>query len=337
MALRLLWSQPAPKQTEAFACTSTTLHRNAASQVQFTRFVAEFAAQIPPESLPAIPEDTQLGAFCSLHRTLVRSGPLGYNAAIAMITMNSSLPGDRGATKRGGRQMSDSQQDTAQPSAGKARPSPMAERLRTVKDLAAASAAGARATAESIAMMAASEAEMTAQSAGEASGELAQSLGSAVSSAVLGAAQATGALVGGLKGTAGGLVLAAQIGGAAAGEAARSATGSTVKAAGKAAEGFLLALEDQEQGAGQVQQAAKELAQGVFDATAGAALGAMGSLATAAGAVAGGARGTAGGAAQGLSRVADASAEATWAVSKEASKGGAEALRRVLRRDEEEA
>lgn len=57
-------------------------------------------------------------------------------------------------------------QERLQSNADKVEPSPMAQRLRAVKDLTVASAAGARATAESMVMMAAGEAETTAQSAG---------------------------------------------------------------------------------------------------------------------------------------------------------------------------
>jgi len=212
--------------------------------------------------------------------------------------------------------------------------SQMAERLQKMRELTEATVTGAKAAVDSTAMMAASEAAMNAEALSAASEKVAQSLGTAVTSAVQGASYSTGAVIGSVKGTSGGLILAAQIGGLATTDALKSLVSNTLRAAGKFSEGFLVALEDQEKGAATVRDAAKDLVQGTFDATTGAALGAMGGMATAAGAVAGGAKGAATGAVGGLSKAADGSAEAAWVMSQEVAKGGTEVVRKALRRSE---
>jgi hypothetical protein len=223
--------------------------------------------------------------------------------------------------------MSDGQQETQEfPT------NPVADRLRKVKELAEVTGAGMRATADSTAMMVSSEAKTTSDATGAAAQELAGAMGQAVTGTIDGVARSTGAVAGGTLGAAGGLLLALQISGAATWEAARSLAGSSGRAAGRMAEGCLVALDDQAQGADQVREATSDLAQEVFDATANVALGALGGLATAIGAVAGGAHGAVGGSFEGAKRMADAGAEATWVVGKEASRGSTEVLRRTLRR-----
>jgi hypothetical protein len=81
-----------------------------------------------------------------------------------------------------------------------------------------------------------------------------------------------------------------------------------------------------------VKEAAKVFAQESFDATTGAALGALGSAATATGAVVGGAKGATAGMVDGLKQVAGAGADSTYAVGKQAAETGTEVLRRTLRR-----
>jgi precorrin-6B methylase 2 len=103
------------------------------------------------------------------------------------------------------------------------------------------------------------------------------------------------------------------------------------------AEGFAVALEDQAQGAEQVKQAAKAFAQQAFDATAGAGFGALGGATTMTGAVLGGVKGATVGTLEGAKEIVDAGADVAYSMTKEASKGGAEVARRVLRRPEEEA
>lgn len=219
----------------------------------------------------------------------------------------------------------------------KEQPSPMAARLQQARELTEWTVAGVKSTAESAASMAASEAGATADAADVAMGPLADSLGKAVTDGVQGAARSTGAMVGGLKGTASGLLLAAQIGGAAAIEAARALAGGSLKAAGRTTEGMMLGIEDQQEGAEALRETTRDLAQETFDATTGAALGALGGLATAVGAVAGGTKGALEGTIEGVQRMADAGAEATWVVGREASKGSTEMLRRALRRPEGDA
>ena len=103
------------------------------------------------------------------------------------------------------------------------------------------------------------------------------------------------------------------------------------------AEGAMVALDDQAQGAEQVKHAAMTFAQETFDATAGAAFGALGGAATAAGAVAGGTKGAVSGSVDGVKKMADAGADVAYAATKEVTKGGNEVLRRTLRRPEDEA
>jgi hypothetical protein len=115
-------------------------------------------------------------------------------------------------------------------------------------------------------------------------------------------------------------------------DAARDLAGTSAKSAGQMAEAVAMSFEDQATGAEMLRGATKDLAQGTFDAASGAAFGALGRLATAPGAVAGGAKGALEGTFQGVRKMADAGADATWSVSKEAGKGTSQVLRRTLRR-----
>ena len=92
-----------------------------------------------------------------------------------------------------------------------------------------------------------------------------------------------------------------------------------------------------QQGAEQVKHAAAAFVQEAFDATAGAAFGALGGAATATGAVVGGVKGAASGTVGGAKEVVDAGADVAYSVTKEATKGGAEMVRRALRRPEDDA
>lgn len=214
-------------------------------------------------------------------------------------------------------------------------PNPAAERLRQLRELSQATISGAKAAADSAAWMAASDATTTAEAAAESTSAVAEALGVALSEALRGFARSGGAVLGGVKGTTGGLLMAAQISGAAALEAAKGVTNSSVRAAGRMVEGVAVSLEDQEAGTEKLRSASRDLAQELFDSTTGAALGSLGGLSTAAGAVLGGTKGAAQGAGEGLRRVVDAGAEATWVVGDETARGSAEVLRRALRRNVE--
>lgn len=210
----------------------------------------------------------------------------------------------------------------------------MAERIRKAKELLSMTAQGTQATVQSTAETVAAEAAQRAEAADKAAEEVAEALGAAVTQAVRGAAHGTGAMTGGLMGLASGLLMAAQIGSSAALDAVKNLAASSAKAAGELAEGFLLALEDQEAGAERVKKTAKTLAQETFDATTGAALGMLGGAATAAGAVLGGAKGVTAGTVEALKQFADAGADATYVVGKETAEASTQVLRRALRRSE---
>ncbi len=213
----------------------------------------------------------------------------------------------------------------------------VAEGLRKAKELTGMTVQGARSTVDSVAGMAAGEASATAEAAASATQGLAEALGGATTHAVHGVAHSTGALLGGAMGTAGGMLMAAQIMGGATVDAVKGLAGSTAKAAGGLAEGFAVALEDQERGAEQVKHTAMAFAQEAFDATAGMAFGALGGATTMTGAVYGGVKGAAAGTVEGVKVVADAGADVAFSVVKETSKGRTEVARRVLRRSDDEA
>ncbi|MEZ4767341.1 MAG: hypothetical protein R2844_02830 [Caldilineales bacterium] len=211
-----------------------------------------------------------------------------------------------------------------------------AERMRQARELAQMTVAGAVSTINSMAEMSAAEATANSLTAAGATQELSGALGKAAAGVVQGASVSTGAIVGGAKGALGGLIMAAQISGGALMEATRGLAGATARTAGAVTEGLVIATQDQEQGADQVRQAAKAFTQESFDATAGAAFGALGGAATATGALAGGVKGALGGTVEGLKLAANAGADATYVVAKETARGSTEVARRVLRRPEEE-